>query len=213
MMTLSLVLKGALVSGALIVAIGAQNAFVLKQGLLRRHVFWVALICFLCDFLLISMGVLGLGAVLGHSPLLSLLLSLGGGLFLLWYGVQSLRRAFFAQAHSLSAADGAAAGSLKKTVAATLAVTLLNPHVYVDTVMLIGGVAAPLAEAEKRWFLLGAVGASFCWFFGLAYGARLLKPLFADPRAWKVLETLIGLGMLWLAWGLLRDMRQAWLAL
>lgn len=200
----AMILKGALVSGALIVAIGAQNAFVLKQGLLKRHVFWVAAICFGCDFMLIGAGVLGLGSLLGQNALLSGLLSLAGGLFLLWYGFNSLRSAFSSKRHSLVADGEAVSGSLKKTVAATFAVTLLNPHVYVDTVMLVGGVAAPLAQQEKIWFLLGAVGVSFCWFFGLAYGARLLKPLFANPRAWKVLETLIGIGMWYLAFGLLR---------
>ncbi|ULJ62591.1 LysE/ArgO family amino acid transporter [Wielerella bovis] len=200
---LSTILKGFAVSGGLIMAIGAQNAFVLKQGLLRQHTFWVASICFICDFVFISAGVMGVGGALSKSPLLSALLSLAGGIFLFWYGFNSLRSALSTEQHSLVAqTENSNQGSLKTTILGVLAVTLLNPHVYVDTLMLIGGIAATLSDSDKIWFLLGALSASFIWFFGLSYGARLLRPIFANPRAWKILETLIGIGMWWLAWGL-----------
>lgn len=198
----AIVLKGALVSGSLIMAIGAQNAFVLKQGLLRQHIFWVALICFACDFLLISLGVLGLGGLISRSVCLSAALALAGGTFLFWYGTKSFRAAMSKEHGALVVQTDSVSGSLKKTVAATLAMTLLNPHVYLDTVVLIGGIAAPLSAAQKPWFLLGAVVMSFVWFFGLGYGARLLKPIFANPKSWRILEGLIGIMMWYLALGL-----------
>ncbi|MDK4689355.1 LysE/ArgO family amino acid transporter [Kingella negevensis] len=202
---LSTIIKGFAVSGGLIMAIGAQNAYVLKQGLLRQHIFFVALTCFLCDFVLISAGILGMGNLLSQSPVLSALLSLGGGLFLFWYGLNSFRSALSPnQATLVADAENAPQSSLKKAILGTLAVTLLNPHVYIDTIMLVGGIAATLTFADKIWFLIGALSASFIWFFGLSYGARLLRPIFANPRAWKVLETLIGIGMWWLAFGLFK---------
>lgn len=200
---LAAVLKGAMISGSLIIAIGGQNAFVLKQGLLRQHVFWVALICFLCDLVLIGVGVYGMGVAIGKNETLSALLALCGGIFLLVYGWRSFRAAFAMKHDVLEANDAPVAQSLKATILMTLAVTLLNPHVYLDTVVLIGSLAAPLSITEKGWFLVGATSVSLLWFFGLSYGARLLKPLFANPRAWQVLECGIGVMMWWLASGLL----------
>ena len=204
-MTLSSILNGAMISGGLIIAIGAQNAFVLKQGLLKNHIFWVSLICFLCDFVLMSLGVLGVGGFLGRSMVLSAALSLLGGLFLFWYGLRSFRAMLSTEQSALIVDNSdTPKSSLRQTVLATLAITLLNPHVYIDTVMLVGGVAASLSSEQKIGFLIGAVGVSFIWFFGIGYGARLLKPLFANPRAWKVLEGVIGAMMWSLAFGLLR---------
>ncbi|SSY70395.1 LysE/ArgO family amino acid transporter [Alysiella crassa] len=200
-----MILKGAMISGGLIMAIGAQNAFVLRQGLLKQHVLAVATICFLCDFALISVGVLGLGGAIARSQTASVVLAILGAMFLLWYGFRSCRSALVQQHDALQISENAeVSGSLKQTALATLAITLLNPHVYLDTVVLIGSVSGSLAAQEKPYFLLGAVSVSFIWFFGLAYGARLLKPIFAKPRAWQILEMAIALMMWWLAYGLIR---------
>ena len=197
--------KGAATIGGLIIAIGAQNAFVLKQGLLKAHVLPVVLLCFACDIVLCTLGVFGLGSALGNSRTWSGVLALGGALFLLYYGWRSLRTAFSARHAALRAAGAHQPDSLKAVLATTLAVTLLNPHVYIDTLMLVGGVAASLPDnTQKAWFLAGGVCASGLWFFALGFGARLLEPLFAKPRAWQVLECVIGVVMWWLAWGLLR---------
>ncbi len=207
---ISMLLKGIMVSGSLIVAIGGQNAFLLKQGLLKRHVFSVATICFLCDVVLLSCGVLGMGALIGGSPHLSALLTLLGALFLLAYGARSLRSAFGGQSAMAADDDKTSAGSLKQTVLATLAITLLNPHVYLDTVVLVGGIAAPLAADEKRWFLAGSLLVSLLWFYGVGYGARLLRPLFASRRAWQLLEVAVCALMWTLAFGLLRHLFAVW---
>lgn len=196
-------LKGAMVSSGLIIAIGAQNAFVLKQGLARQHIFWVALICFLCDAVLMSTGVLGLGALINDSPVATLSLTLIGAVFLFWYGFNAFRSALRGTAHLGAAKQRVQNTSLRTVVGTTLALTLLNPHVYLDTVVVLGGVAGTLTLAEKLPFLLGAISVSGVWFFGLGYGARLLSPLFQKPRTWQALDLLIGVIMWWIALELL----------
>lgn len=208
MLDLQTALKGAAISGGLIMAIGAQNTFVLKQGLLRQHVLWVCLTCALCDAVMITIGVMGLGAILSKSPLLSTALTAGGIAFLLGYALRSFYSAF----RSNSAIDANAAQkappALAATIAATLAISLLNPHVYLDTVVIIGGIAATLSPTHKLSFLAGAIASSFLWFFSLGYGARLLQPLFRQPKAWRMLEFFVGCLMLWIAWGLVRHLMQ-----
>ena len=196
-------LKGAMVSSGLIIAIGAQNAFVLKQGLARQHIFWVALICFLCDAVLMSAGVLGLGALIKGSPVATLSLTLIGAVFLFWYGFNAFRSALKGTANLEAAKQRVQNTSLRTVVGTTLALTLLNPHVYLDTVVVLGGVAGTLSLAEKLPFLLGAVSVSGVWFFGLGYGARLLSSLFQKPRTWQALDLLIGVIMWWIALELL----------
>lgn len=196
--------KGAMISASLIIAIGAQNAFVLKQGLLKQHVFWVAFICFICDAILISIGIFGLGEQIGHNTWLSTRLSLAGGLFLLIYGCQSFKKALTKNHQNLNITYHQTTSiNLKNTIFTTLAITLLNPHVYLDTVVLIGSLAAPLMLQEKIAFGCGAISISCIWFFTLAYGARWLTPIFTKPYAWRILECLIGMIMWWLATGLL----------
>ncbi len=193
--------QGFLVSFGLIVAIGAQNAFVLRQGLMGHNVFWVALTCFLCDALLISAGVFGLGVIGSTVPWFSLVLSLAGALFLLWYGFLAFRRSFLGgQVLEMSDENSP---SILKSIGITLAITLLNPHVYLDTVALIGSVAVGFDVSQKRYFLMGAVSASFVWFFGLGFGARRLLPLFKKPRSWQILDALIGVIMWAIAGSLL----------
>ncbi len=201
---LETILKGALIASGLIVAIGAQNAFVLKQGLARHHIFWVALICFLCDAILMSAGVLGLGALIKNSSIAMCSLALMGAAFLFWYGFNAFRSAYQGTSHLEAAAGNANTASLSAVMTTTFALTLLNPHVYLDTVVILGGVAIALPFHDKLLFLLGAVSVSGLWFFGLGYGARLLTPLFQKPRTWQILDSLIGIIMWTIAWGLLQ---------
>lgn len=195
--------KGFLVSGGLIMAIGTQNAFVLKQGLLKKHIGSIIFICFLCDVLLISAGVLGLGYVLEQIPSLGKVLAILGAAFLLWYGFNSFKSAWKGTSHLLLD-DSNQQKTRFQLVAMALAITLLNPHVYLDTVVIIGGIGSTLNFAEKQWFLFGALVASFTWFVSLGYGSRLLTPLFQKPKTWQWLDAGIGIMMWWIAFELLR---------
>lgn len=177
---------------SLILAIGAQNAFVLRQGLARGHVFWVCLICAVSDAALILVGVFGFSLMTKAVPWLATALTLGGAAFLIVYGALSLRRAL--RPGALRAEQGTT-GSLRLTIMTTLALTWLNPHVYLDTVSLLGAVSLPFEGAAKQAFAAGAVSASFVFFFSLGYGARLLAPTLSRPGAWAVLDTLIALVM------------------
>jgi L-lysine exporter family protein LysE/ArgO len=188
--------KGFVLSAGLIIAIGAQNMFVLRQGLKREHVWPIVLFCALADATLIVAGVSGLGGVLALVPGLSLALSLGGAAFLGWYGVSALRRS--AQPSTLVIEDQAGM-TLGAALAGTAAFTFLNPHVYIDTVMLMGAVGASLPTAERPFFMTGAAMASLFWFSALGFGARFLAPLFSRPVAWRILDLAIGLMMLSLA--------------
>lgn len=194
-------LKGMGMGAGLIMAIGAQNAFVLRQGLLRRYVFICALICTLCDVVLISAGVAGMGSLIVAHPQLLTLAKWGGAAFLAWYGLRSAIAAF--KAGALDAAPQGV-GSVAAAVAAALSFSLLNPHVYLDTVVLLGAIGGQQPGNDGRIeFALGAISASVLWFFGLAYGARLLAPLFARPVAWRILDGLIAVVMWVLAASLL----------
>lgn len=173
---------------SLIVAIGAQNAFVLRQGLKAEHVFAVCLACALSDAVLITLGISGLGAVMAWAPWLGPVLRYGGAAFLIWYGAKSLWSALRSK-DALSAAAPADRAPLVKTVAACLAVTWLNPHVYLDTVLL-ASIAAQFPGRQIS-FALGTTTGSFLFFFSLGYGAAWLRPLFARPSAWRILEGLV----------------------
>ena len=187
---------------SLIVAIGAQNAFVLRQGLRREHVGSIVLFCAVADAVLIAAGVLGMAQALGRSPGLTRALAGAGALFLAVYGWHALRRS--RQAQGLRAADGDASLTRSAAVAQAAAFTLLNPHVYLDTVVLTGSIGAQQPEALRGWFIAGASAASLGWFALLGFGARGLAPWFARPRAWQLLDGLIGLTMWVLAALLLR---------
>lgn len=178
-------ISGFLLGASLIIAIGAQNAFILRQGLLRSHVFVLCLICALSDALLIAAGVAGLGTLISRSPMLIKAVTIGGALFLYAYAVSALRRAL--DPHAMTAAKHGE-GDLRKAIAACLAFTFLNPHVYLDTVVLLGGLSAQFHGTGRVAYGLGAAVSSFVWFFGLGYGARLLQPVFAKPAAWRVLD-------------------------
>ncbi|WP_263260515.1 LysE/ArgO family amino acid transporter [Pseudomonas sp. RIT-PI-S] len=183
-------LNGLLIAIGLIVAIGAQNAFVLAQSLRREHHLPVAALCVLCDVLLVSAGVFGLASVLAQSPALLAVARWGGAAFLLWYGCKALRRAFARQV--LAAADQRPR-SRQAVLLSALAVTLLNPHVYLDTVLLIGSFGA--RQAVPQAYVAGAASASLLWFFTLALGAAWLAPWLARPATWRALDLGVALMM------------------
>lgn len=191
-------ISGFLLGLSLIIAIGSQNAFVLKQGLRREHIFMVCLFCAVSDALLISAGVAGFGAVTARFPQVVTVAKFAGVLFLLGYGLHSLY-ASVRLSHVLDA-EGQVVTSLKKALLLCIGFTWLNPHVYLDTLVLVGMVST--GADSKLLFALGAVSASFCFFFALGYGAQLLKPLFVKPKAWNILDALVGVLMLYLAWHL-----------
>ena len=185
---------------SLIVAIGSQNAFVLRQGLRRHQVGTVVLVCAVSDVVLIAAGVAGAGAVVQDRPQLLDLVRIGGAAFLVAYGLTAARRALRPQ--GLDPRDAAAPASVATTVATALALTWLNPHVYLDTVVLLGSIAQS-HPGRQWWFAAGAAAGSVLWFTALGYGAALLRPLFATAGAWRVLDAAIALVMLTLAGSLL----------
>jgi len=183
----------------LILAIGAQNAFVLRQGLLRSHVLAVCLTCALSDALLIAAGVGGFGRLTQAAPWIAPVMRWGGVAFLLTQGARSFRKAW--QGDAALQQGGQGAQRLGPVLAICLALTWLNPHVYQDSVVLLGSVAAHYPGQRFR-FGLGAGTASFVFFFALGYGARLLAPVFGRPAAWQVLDLGVGLVMRSIAAGL-----------
>lgn len=184
-------LAGFLVSLSLILAIGAQNAFVLRQGLRGKHVLAVCLFCGLSDAILIAAGVAGFGALARAVPWLETAMRYGGAAFLIWYGWRNARSAWRGGAALVT--GGPAETSLPRTLLLLAAITWLNPHVYLDTLVLIGSISA---QYENRMaFGAGAVAASLAFFFALGYGARLLSPVFRRPRAWQALDAGIALIM------------------
>jgi len=181
---------------SLIVAIGAQNAFVLRQGLRLEHVGAVVAVCFLSDAALIAAGVGGAGAVVTRAPAVLRVVCFAGAAFLLVYGLLAARRALHPAA-LLPDAGGSRTG-LAATLGTCLALTWLNPHVYLDTVVLLGSLASTYDD-QRWWFAAGAVLGSAVWFTGLGFGARLLRPVFARPAAWRVLDAGIAVVMVSLA--------------
>lgn len=188
-------MQGLVLGFGLIVAIGAQNAFVLRQGLRREHVGSVVLFCALADAVLIGAGVFGMAKALGDRPQVAQALALVGAVFLAWYGWKAFLRV--RHAGQLQAAPDHGALAKAAVLAQAAAFTLLNPHVYLDTVLLVGSIGAQQPKDLQAWFVAGASAASMGWFGLLGYGARWLAPLFAKPKAWQVLDALIGITM-WL---------------
>jgi L-lysine exporter family protein LysE/ArgO len=180
----------------LIVAIGAQNAYVLRQGLAREHVGIVVAICTLSDVVLIFAGVSGIGSIVAHAPWVLDVVRWLGVAFLGWYGVSSLLRA--RSGESLHAAEARTVGR-RGVAGKALALTWLNPHVYLDTVLLLGSIANHEGPAGRWWFAIGACVASTLWFCGLGLGARYASRFLSSARAWQVLDVLIGLTMLAIA--------------
>ncbi len=187
---------GLLTGLSLIVAIGAQNAFVLRQGLAREHVGPVVAVCALSDAVLIGAGVTGIGAIVTHASWVLEVVRWLGVAFLAAYGVLSFLRA--RKPDTLEAAR-AGAPSRRAAIVGALALTYLNPHVYLDTVLLLGSIANAHGDVDRWWFAGGAAVGSVLWFTGLGYGARAGQRLLATPRAWQVLDVVIGLTMLAIA--------------
>jgi L-lysine exporter family protein LysE/ArgO len=202
-MTGSPFLLGFALCASLIVAIGAQNAFVLRQGLKREHVLPIVVFCALSDLVLTGLGVAGLSRTLGYHAGIRLALTLVGAAFLLTYGMKALRRARLAEALKAGADGGSL--PLSRALLQTAGFTFLNPHVYLDTVLLMGSIGARQPSSGQAGFVGGVAVASAVWFTGLGFGARLATPLFASPRAWQCLDLLIGATMLVLAALLLRQ--------
>jgi L-lysine exporter family protein LysE/ArgO len=194
-------LQGGLMMAGLIVAIGAQNAYVLRQGLLRAHVGAVVALCALSDWALTALGVFGLGGLVASSPLATQLLRWFGAAFLAWYALRAAQRAWHGS-HALAAQGGT--GGLQGTLATAAAVTWLNPHVYLDTVVLLGAAAAGHDLAGKQAFAVGAGLASLMWFSTLGYGAAALSRWLARPAVWRAIDALIALVMAATAINLLR---------
>ncbi len=188
--------KGLSISGSLIVAIGAQNAFVIRQGMLRRHLFLTAIICSLIDALLILGGVLGFGKLLSAYPVSITLSKYFAIIFLFLYGVIALKSSW--KCKSLASGTEQGIPSVKKTIFFLLALSLLNPHVYLDTVILLGSIASQQPPQEQIYFTLGAISASFLWFFSITYGSYLLAPFLSKPSVWKIIDAFISLTM----WGI-----------
>lgn len=193
MAALSVALAGFGLSLSLIVAIGAQNAYVLRQALRREHVGAVVAVCAGCDVLLMALGVSGVAAAVGAYPGALQAVAWGGAAFLVWYGWGAWRRALHPGA--LQAGTDGAEQPLRGVVLQALAVTLLNPHVYLDTVLLVGAVGARQPDGLRPVFAAGAASASVLWFSLLGWGGRWLAPLFARPAAWRVLDGLVGATM------------------
>jgi L-lysine exporter family protein LysE/ArgO len=189
------VLPGLLTGLSLIAAIGAQNAFVIRQGLTRRFVFEVALVSSVLDASLILLGVAGLGVLISGVPLLFEVIRWFGVAYLVWFGIGSIRRALNPERMSL---DGDTAATRRTIVLSTVTFSLLNPHVYLDTVVFLGSVANQFADS-RWWFALGACLASFVWFFSIAYGARSLARYVTNVRFWQVLDSFIALTMFTIA--------------
>ena len=186
---------------SLILAIGAQNAFVLRQGLRREHVFIISLICAVSDALFITAGVLGFGAIVDLWPAFPVIMRYAGAAFLIGYALLRFHAAW--QGEGQIETDGTTK-PLMAAVLTCLALTWLNPHVYLDTLGLIGAISTQFAWGpEKTAFGIGAVVSSFVFFFGLGYGARLLAPIMGSARSWQILDVLIGLLMLWIAFVLI----------
>lgn len=198
---LDIFLKGFIVTFSLIVAIGAQNAYILKLGLLKQYVLPAILICIISDFLLITIGVYGLGFFIKGNQLLINSIAIFGIVFLVFYALLSFKTAL--KNESLKIDDEIKTNPLKKVITMMLVFTYLNPHTYLDTVLLIGGIGANIEDSFKLIFLLGAVCASALWFTLLGFGARVLIPLFKKPITWKLLDTGIGILMLYIAYSLI----------
>ncbi|WP_259237264.1 L-lysine exporter [Aeromonas sp. BIGb0445] len=190
-------LQGFVLGLAMIIPIGAQNAFVLSRGIHRNHHLLTATLCCLCDLVLIGIGVFGGASLLAANPLGLALLTWGGVLFLSWFGVRSLRSAWRGQGAAL--ADSTQLMGVRSVLAMTLGVTLLNPHVYLDTLMLLGSLGSQFAEPLRPAFAAGAMLASLVWFYGLAFGAAALSPWLARGKVQQAIDVVVGLIMIALA--------------
>lgn len=195
-LTLLPALLGLLTGMSLIVAIGAQNAFVLKMGIegAVRVVLPIVLVCAVSDAILISAGVAGIGAIVQSAPVAILIIRIVGSTFLIVYGLLAVRRVF--RPHELDPAAGRLVVSVRRATLTAIALTWLNPHVYLDTLLLVGTIANHQGPTGRWWFAAGAILASCIWFSVLGFGARFLRRFFARPRSWQILDSIIAVVMI-----------------
>ncbi len=198
-------IEGFFTGFGLLMAIGPQGAFVLRQGILKKYVFIVPLFCSLSDVLLIGLGVAGLGEILTDNKILFAVAKWGGAAFLFYYGFSSFKLLFRSKNSELNLSEEKTSDSLKKTIISLFALTFLNPLVYLDTVVLLGSVGSQFEAMRRVFFALGAMMAAFTWFFSLSYGARLLSPLFQNPKVQKGIDGVTGCIMWTMAVSVLRS--------
>lgn len=202
MQILNSYIEGFIMSAGLIIAIGAQNAFLLKQSIRGEHNIITAWICAISDAILIAAGIAGLGILFNAHPLITKIVSLAGSVYLAWFALKSFINAYHGETMEIENGENNRI-SLKEAVLSSLAFTYLNPHCYLDTVVMLGSVGASRAAEFRLFFGIGAVTASFIWFFTLAYSGSVLAPLFRKEISWRVLDTGIGIVMLYIAYSLL----------
>lgn len=206
----SVFVMGAVISGGLIIAIGSQNAFLLKTGLTNNHPFAAATVCFVGDILLIGAGVFGVGALFSIESIWGQMLSLAGAIFLIWYGTKALKAAIKGESRLSIDESESKRTSLKSALLMAFAMTFLNPHVYIDTVVLVGGVTAGLEQAYRPWFVAGALCASATWFYTLVFVAKKLASKLNKPKTWRIINALISAVMFLIAGRLLVDVIPYW---
>jgi L-lysine exporter family protein LysE/ArgO len=199
----SVFVKGFASGISIIAAIGAQNAFVLSQGVKKNSIFLIPLICIICDALFISIGVAGMGKLAQTGKNLNTVISSAGAVFLFFYGFKSLMSVFKSRKLDI---DSQQAKGIKIIITSTLGVTLLNPHFYLDTVFLMGGISSGIDQGLKPYFLMGAVSASFTWFFLLSLGASVLAPFFKNEISWKLLDTFVSFIMFYIGFSLIKNL-------
>lgn len=193
-MEMSALMKGMGMGASLIIAIGSQNAYLLRQALKGEFVYTCVAICIICDVVLIGLGVAGMGALITGAPVLLFWIKIAGALFLFWYGLRAARSALYPSI--IEKENSATSANRCQVIVAMLAISLLNPHVYLDTVVLLGSVGAQQPENGPFYFTVGAMLASVIWFCSLGFGARYLIPIFQRPVTWRMLDALIA-GVMW----------------
>lgn len=194
--------KGFLIAFSLFAAIGAQNVFVLKNGIMKNHIFYICLTCILCDIILVSIGIFGIASFIAKNKIITILFGVIGGIFVLVYGLLALKSAFKADS-SLILKNNGKRDTLQKTIIQTLFITLINPHVYLDTIVILGAISLPLDFYGKIFFACGVICASISWFFCLGFASYKASILFKNPKTWVFLDLFTAIVMFVVAYGLI----------
>lgn len=194
--------KGFLIAFSLFAAIGAQNVFVLKNGIMKNHIFYICLTCILCDIILVSIGIFGIASFIAKNKIITILFGVIGGIFVLVYGLLALKSAFKADS-SLILKNNGKRDTLQKTIIQTLFITLINPHVYLDTIIILGAISLPLDFYGKIFFACGVICASISWFFCLGFASYKASILFKNPKTWVFLDLFTAIVMFVVAYGLI----------